>query len=56
MTSPRSEMAFPAAFADRADPRFAAAVLSTLAKALTYARLATEHAAAQAEKAAGRAR
>ncbi|MEU5137018.1 hypothetical protein [Streptomyces californicus] len=60
MTNPRSEMAFPAAFAvavaDRTDPRFAAAVLSTVAKALTYARLATEHAAAQAEKAAGRAR
>ncbi|WP_331746149.1 hypothetical protein OG923_34665 (plasmid) [Streptomyces halstedii] len=60
MTNPRADMAFPTAFAvaaaDQADPRFAAAVLSTVAKALTYARLATEHAAAQAEKAADEVR
>ncbi|MFJ4700461.1 hypothetical protein ACIP5N_22220 [Streptomyces sp. NPDC088768] len=60
MTNPRADMAFPVAFAvavaDRADPRFAAAVLSTVAKALTYARLATEHAAAQAERAADEVR
>ncbi|WP_274036668.1 hypothetical protein [Streptomyces sp. MMBL 11-1] len=56
MTNPRPDMVFPTAFAvavaDRADPRFAAAVLSTVAKALTHARLATEHAAAQAQQAA----
>ncbi|MFK0142467.1 hypothetical protein [Streptomyces murinus] len=56
MTNPRAEIAFPTAFAaaaaDQADPRFAAAVLSTVAKALAYARLATEHAAVQAERAA----
>ncbi|MFE7485168.1 hypothetical protein [Streptomyces sp. NPDC057552] len=60
MTNPRADMAFPTAFAvaaaDRANPRFAAAVLSTVAKALTYARLATEHAAAQAERAADEVR
>ncbi|MFF2864809.1 hypothetical protein ACFVSX_33610 [Streptomyces rubiginosohelvolus] len=51
---PRADMAFPTAFAvaaaDQADPRFAAAVLSTVAKALTYARHTTEHAADQAEE------
>ncbi|MFJ2110060.1 hypothetical protein ACIOHH_36485 [Streptomyces microflavus] len=56
MANPRAEMAFPVAFAvaaaDQADPRFAAAVLSTVAKALEHARLATEHAADQAERAA----
>jgi hypothetical protein len=60
MTNPRAEMAFPTAFAaaaaDQADPRFAAAVLSTVAKALAYARLATEHAAVQAEQAADEVR
>ncbi|MFD8609732.1 hypothetical protein [Streptomyces sp. NPDC059631] len=60
MTNPRSEMAFPTAFAvavaDQHDPRFAAAVLSTAAKALAYARLATEHAAVQAERAADEVR
>ncbi|MET9779187.1 hypothetical protein ABZ023_33915 [Streptomyces sp. NPDC006367] len=58
--NPRSEMAFPAALAvavaDQADPRFAAAVLSTVAKALAYARLATERAVIQAEQAADEVR
>ncbi|MGW3387342.1 hypothetical protein [Streptomyces cinereoruber] len=56
MTNPRPEMAFPVAFAvavaDRRDPRFASAILSTVAKALGYARLATEFAGAAAERAA----
>ncbi|KOU43185.1 hypothetical protein [Streptomyces sp. WM6378] len=60
MTNSRSEMGFPAAFAvaaaDQHDPRFAAAVLSTVAKALAYARLATKHAVVQAEKAADEVR
>ncbi|MFE7050881.1 hypothetical protein ACFVAM_21230 [Streptomyces californicus] len=50
MTNPRPQLVFPAALAvataDKGDPRFAAAVLSTVAQALTYARLATAHAAA----------
>ncbi|MGW3932476.1 hypothetical protein ACWECC_30905 [Streptomyces microflavus] len=60
MVNSRSEMGFPAAFAvaaaDQHDPRFAAAVLSTVAKALAYARVATEHAVVQAEKAADEVR
>ncbi|MEV6426012.1 hypothetical protein [Streptomyces sp. NPDC051662] len=60
MINSRAEMAFPDAFAvavaDRHDPRFAAAVLSTVAKSLAYARLATEHAGVQAEKAADEVR
>ncbi|MFJ5851040.1 hypothetical protein [Streptomyces sp. NPDC092903] len=56
MTNTRSEMVFPdacaVAVADQHDPRFAAAVLSTVGKALSYARLATEHAVDQARKAA----
>lgn len=60
MANSRAEMAFPAAFAvaaaDRNDPRFAAAVLSTVGKALGYARLATEHAVVQAEQAADEVR
>lgn len=60
MINHRSEMVFPAAFAvavaDQADPRFSAAVLSTVAKALAYARLATERAVIQAEQAADEAR
>ncbi|WP_331753815.1 hypothetical protein [Streptomyces sp. NBC_00826] len=60
MTNSRAEMAFPASFAvavaDQHDPRFAAAVLSTVGKALAYARLATEHAVAQAGQAADEAR
>ncbi|MFD3908980.1 hypothetical protein ACFXOL_29460 [Streptomyces californicus] len=56
----QAEMAFPAAFAvavaDQHDPRFAAAVLSTVAKALAYARLATDHAVVQAEQAADEVR
>ena len=52
--------AFPAAFAvaaaDQHDPRFAAAVLSTVAKALAYARVATEHAGVQAGRAADEVR
>ncbi|MFD3422633.1 hypothetical protein [Streptomyces decoyicus] len=60
MTNSRAEMAFPTAFAvavaDQQDPRFAAAVLATVAKALAYARLATEHAGAQAEQAADEVR
>ncbi|MFE9250942.1 hypothetical protein [Streptomyces sp. NPDC007088] len=60
MTNPRADVAFPVAFAvaaaDQADPRFAAAVLSTVAKALAYARHATEHAAVQAERAADEVR
>ncbi|MEU8543029.1 hypothetical protein AB0C52_24095 [Streptomyces sp. NPDC048717] len=60
MTNHRSEMLFPTAYAvavaDPRDPRFAAAVLSTVAKALNYARLATKRAVAEAEKAAEEAR
>ncbi|MCZ1011885.1 hypothetical protein [Streptomyces lydicus] len=60
MTNSRAEMAFPTACAvavtDQHDPRFAAAVLATAAKALAYARLATEHAGAQAEQAADEVR
>ncbi|MER5974196.1 hypothetical protein ABT112_31575 [Streptomyces sp. NPDC002055] len=60
MTNPQSEMAFPPAFAvaaaDQHDPRFASAVLATVAKALAHARLATEHAGAQAKQAADEVR
>jgi hypothetical protein len=60
MINSRAEMAFPDAFAvavaDQHDPRFAATVLSTVAKALAYARLATEHAVVQAQQAADEVR
>ncbi|WP_030569790.1 hypothetical protein [Streptomyces aureocirculatus] len=60
MTNPRPEVAFPGAFtvavADREDPRFASAVLATVAKALTHVRLATEHAGTQAAQAADEVR
>lgn len=60
MINSRAEVVFPDAFAvavaDQHDPRFAAAVLSTVAKALAYARLATEHAVVQAERAADEVR
>lgn len=45
MTNPRPEIFFPAAYsvatADRSDPRFASAVLATVARALDYARIST---------------
>ncbi|MFH8792223.1 hypothetical protein [Streptomyces sp. NPDC017941] len=60
VTNPRPEITFPAAFAvaaaDRTDPRFASAVLATVAKALAHARLATEHAGTHAEQAADEVR
>ncbi|MFJ5817402.1 hypothetical protein ACIQGT_26410 [Streptomyces sp. NPDC093108] len=59
-TNPRPETAFPVAFAvaaaDQYDQRFSSAVLSTVGKALGYARLATEHAATHAERAADEVR
>ncbi|QKZ20301.1 hypothetical protein [Streptomyces chartreusis] len=60
MTNPRPELVFPAAYtvatADRSDPRFASAVLVTVAMALDYARLATEQASRQALLAADEVR
>ncbi|MDT9681051.1 hypothetical protein RND61_03005 [Streptomyces sp. TRM76323] len=60
MTNSRAETVFPDTFtvavADQHDPRFAATVLSTVAKALAYVRLATEHAGAHAERAADEVR
>ncbi|MFJ5954294.1 hypothetical protein [Streptomyces noursei] len=59
-TNSQAAMVFPAAVAvavaDQHDPRFAAAVLSTVAKSLAYARLATAHAVVQAEQAADEVR
>lgn len=56
ITNPRPELIFPAAFsaaaADQGDPRFASAVLATVAKALEYARIATPHAQTRAAEAA----
>ncbi|MEW1760399.1 hypothetical protein AB0393_28295 [Streptomyces cyaneofuscatus] len=60
MTDHRPELVFPAALAvataDTNDPRFASAVLATIAKALEFARIATGHAAVQAERAADEVR
>ncbi|MEU7162034.1 hypothetical protein AB0A98_37320 [Streptomyces chrestomyceticus] len=56
----RPEVLFPEAFsaaaADQDDPRFASAVLATVALALDYARIATGHAGQQAAEAAQRER
>lgn len=60
MINPRPELTFPAAYAvavaDKRDPRFASAVLATVERALSFARLATEHAGARAEQAADEVR
>jgi hypothetical protein len=63
MCNPRPEIIFPAAYGvavgDRDDPRFAAAVLATVAQSLNYARVASgqaeRHAGEVAEKARWRA-